>query len=79
MVYRSQALQKIFGNESRLEQSNAADITRLRKQVETLTYKLQELTGERGDNPAVRANETWVKQAKNFLGSITQWNFPFSQ
>lgn len=60
MVYKSKALQNIYGSSSRTEVNNASDIAKLKREVERLTLKVEQLTGERGDNSAVRSKEPRV-------------------
>lgn len=52
--------------------AESPEIARLRKQVETLIYKVQELTGERGNNPAVRISSS-TSDANLLIGTI-RWN-----
>lgn len=49
------------------------EIAQLRKQIETLTYKVQELTGERGSNPAVRISSGSTSSTNLQAGTI-RWN-----
>jgi phage shock protein A len=67
MVYRSKALQDLFGSKQTSPYDTASDIAKLKTEVARLKLKVEELTGERGKNPAVRANEAWVTKAKELV------------
>jgi len=57
MDYKSKTLQTIFAKRTQAQQQGgytAAEFAKLKIEVERLKRKVEELTGERGDNPAVR-------------------------
>lgn len=57
MVYKSKAMQAIQANKAQREGAAAAEIAKMRLELERLKRKVEELTGERGTNPAVRKAE----------------------
>ena len=56
-VYKSKAMQAIQAKKAESNSAAATEIAKLRIEVDRLTRKVQELMGERGDNPAIRKKD----------------------
>lgn len=52
--FKSKTLQAIQANKAKQDGVAASEIAKMRIEIERLKRKVEELTGERGDNPAVR-------------------------
>ena len=52
--FKSKTLQAIQANKAKQEGVTASEIAKMRIEIDRLKRKVEELTGERGDNPAVR-------------------------
>ena len=55
--YKSKAMQAIAAKKGESSSASAIEIAKLRTEVDRLTRKVQELMGERGDNPAIRKKD----------------------
>lgn len=68
-TYKSKAMQAIQAKRGESNSAAAVEIAKLRIEVDRLTRKVQELMGERGDNPAVRV-KTFSSMFSNAVGGI---------
>ena len=62
--FKSKTLQAIQANKAKQDGVTASEIAKMRIEIERLKRKVEELTGERGDNPAIRA--------KSLGGAVTR-------
>lgn len=62
--FKSKTLQAIQANKAKQDGVAASEIAKMRIEIERLKRKVEELTGERGDNPAIRA--------KSLSGAVTR-------
>jgi hypothetical protein len=52
--FKSKTLQAVQANKAKQDGVSASEIAKMRVEIDRLKRKVEELTGERGDNPAVR-------------------------
>ena len=69
--FKSKTLQAIQANKAKQDGVTASEIAKMRIEIDRLKRKVEELTGERGDNPAIRAKSLSDAVTKAFGGFLS--------